>query len=97
MNLDGKVAIITGGAAGIGEVCCETFAKAGAALVIADYDGNGARAVADRLIAAGAQAAAIEVDVSNEQACAKMVELAEERFGGLDCAVNCAGVGHTPA
>jgi NAD(P)-dependent dehydrogenase (short-subunit alcohol dehydrogenase family) len=97
MRLDGKVAIITGAAAGIGEACCDTFVAAGAALVVADHDEAGIHAVADRLTAQGASVAAIAIDVSDEQACAAMVALAVDRFGGLDCAVNCAGIAQTPA
>jgi NAD(P)-dependent dehydrogenase (short-subunit alcohol dehydrogenase family) len=97
MRLDGKVAIITGAAAGIGEACSEVFAEAGAALVLADKDAAGVRKVAERLAAGGAKVEAITVDVSDREACQAMVALAVERFGGLDCAVNNAGVAHTPA
>jgi len=96
MRLDGKVAIITGAAAGIGEACCDAFVEAGAAIIVADHNEAGVRKVAERLAAGGAKVDAIAVDVADEQACEAMVALAVERFGGLDCAVNCAGIAHTP-
>lgn len=96
MLLQGKTAIVTGAASGLGEAIAEGFAAAGARLVIADVNEAGLRTVADRLAGGGAEVAVIALDISREQDCANMVALAEERFGGLDCAVNCAGVSHPP-
>lgn len=96
MRLDGKTVIVTGGASGIGEACCKGFAEAGAAVVVADRDETGGRAVADRLSGAGGRAAFFCVDITSEQACADMVAFAVSQFDGLNCAVNCAGVAHSP-
>src|SRR3546814_11886553 len=88
--------MITGAAAGIGEACCDAFVEAGAAIIVADHNEAGVRKVAERLAAGGAKVDAIAVDVADEQACEAMGALAVARFGGLDCAVNCAGIAHTP-
>jgi NAD(P)-dependent dehydrogenase (short-subunit alcohol dehydrogenase family) len=96
MRLDGKTALIVGGAGGIGAACCRTFADAGAAVVIADVAEDRGVALAEELAAKGAKAAFVRVDVTDEQSCADMVAFTVKRFGGLDCAVNLAGFGHTP-
>ena len=79
--LDGKVAIVTGGAGGIGSATARLFAEQGARVVVADLDGHGARRVADALDAA---AVAIETDVTREADVEAMVALALARFGRLD-------------
>jgi NAD(P)-dependent dehydrogenase (short-subunit alcohol dehydrogenase family) len=96
MRMDGRVVIVTGGASGLGEACCTGFAAAGASILVADFDVRCGRGVADSLTANGASADFAAVDVSDEQACADMVAFAVRRFGGLDCAVNCAGIAHMP-
>jgi NAD(P)-dependent dehydrogenase (short-subunit alcohol dehydrogenase family) len=88
-DLTGKVALVTGGAAGIGEACARALAAAGASVVIADRE----IAVAQK-VAASIGGVAIETDVSDEDACRAMVAFAVERFGRLDIAVNNAGVGN---
>jgi len=90
-KLDGKVAIVTGGASGIGKRCVEVFVEQGARVLIADVDTD----------ATGALIAALghnytdgaSVDVRDEAAVGAMVEQAVRRFGRLDLAVNNAGVG----
>ena len=83
-RLKGRVAIITGGASGIGEATVQRFAEEGASVVIADINAeNGAR-VADAIVASGGKARFIETDVSREADLKAMVECAVVAFGGLD-------------
>lgn len=91
MNLDlsGKVALVTGGASGIGASCAKLFAAEGAKVVVADRDGEAAERMAREL---GGGAIAVAADVSKEADCAAMVDFAVQRLGGLDIAVNNAGV-----
>ncbi|WP_374414364.1 SDR family NAD(P)-dependent oxidoreductase [Novosphingobium colocasiae] len=83
------MALVTGGASGIGAMCCRVLAGEGASIIVADRNEEQAAALAAEL---GAGAAAIGVDVTSEDQCAAMVALAVERFGRLDVAVNCAGI-----
>ncbi|PZW50506.1 NAD(P)-dependent dehydrogenase (short-subunit alcohol dehydrogenase family) [Humitalea rosea] len=86
----GKVAVVTGGAAGIGYALAEGLARRGAAVLIADRDG--AVAAAARLRAAGFSVEGIAADVSSEDDTAAMAEAAERLFGGIDILVNNAGI-----
>jgi NAD(P)-dependent dehydrogenase (short-subunit alcohol dehydrogenase family) len=86
--LDGKTALITGGASGIGAGICRHFAAAGASVVIADVDEERGRALAGEL---GDRAAFHRVDVTSEDDIAAAVTEAAARTGRLDCMVNNAG------
>jgi NAD(P)-dependent dehydrogenase (short-subunit alcohol dehydrogenase family) len=90
-SLSGSVAIITGGASGIGAACARVFADAGAHIVIADRSLDAARALCREL---EGPACAVEVDVSDETSCRSMVRFTVEKFGRLDIAVNNAGLGN---
>lgn len=90
-RLDGKVAVVTGAASGFGKAMAERFAGEGAAVVIADIDEDGGRAVAETL---GEAARFIACDVTREADVAGAVALAEQAFGGLDILVNNAGYTH---
>jgi len=95
-RLDGKVAIITGGASGIGRATTLTYLREGAKVVIGDMnDASIAETVA--IARAGAHAddrlASLRVDVSQEADIVALVDLAVSRFGGVDCIFNNAGVG----
>jgi NAD(P)-dependent dehydrogenase (short-subunit alcohol dehydrogenase family) len=90
-DLTGKVAIVTGGAAGIGEACARALAGAGASVVIADLALEAAQAIAGSI---GPKAAAIATNVASEADCQAMVAFAVAQFGRLDIAVNNAGVGN---
>jgi NAD(P)-dependent dehydrogenase (short-subunit alcohol dehydrogenase family) len=88
--LAGKVAIVTGGAKGIGAAIAGDLARRGAALVIADRDA--AAEMAARLHASGARAVGVAVDVAEERDTAAMAEAALAAFGGIDILVNNAGI-----
>jgi glucose 1-dehydrogenase len=90
--LQGKVAIVTGAARGMGEATALAFAAAGAKVLAADIDGEAGQATADAIGAAGGEAAFLRTDVSDEDAVRALVEAAVEHFGRLDCAVNNAAI-----
>jgi 3-oxoacyl-[acyl-carrier protein] reductase len=92
MSLAGKVAIVTGGARGIGRAYVEILADAGAAVVIVDLlEDEGAKTV-EALRAKGQQAAFLKVDVSNMEATEAMAKDAADLFGGIDILVNNAAM-----
>lgn len=91
-NLEGRVAVITGGGRGIGEVFCRKFAEAGASIVAADFVEENARKVAGELQGAGHKAVAVAVDVRKRDQNEAMVEKALEAFGRIDILVNNAGI-----
>ena len=88
-RLAGKIAIVTGAAQGFGKGIAEEMHREGATVVIADMNLPGAQAVADAL---GEHAAAVEVNVTDEESVAAMVQKTVEQFGGLDILVSNAGV-----
>ncbi len=89
-QLEGKVALVTGGASGIGLAAAQLFAEEGAQVALADRNADGAAEAAREI---GSQATAITADVTNEDEVAHMVTAAVERFGRLDVAFNNAGIG----
>jgi 3-oxoacyl-[acyl-carrier protein] reductase len=89
MKLQGKVAIITGGAAGIGRGMVEAFAREGARVAIADRNTAGAR---DAAAEVAGDAAGFEVDVSDGESVKRMTAEVVERYGRLDILVNNAGI-----
>lgn len=91
-RLAGKVAIVTGSAAGIGRATAELFAREGAAVLVADLDASGAAAVAEKICEAGGKAAGCRVDVADEASVVAMITAAVERFGRLDVLHNNAGL-----
>lgn len=92
-----KVALVTGAAAGIGLATAQAFARAGAAVVLADIDEQAARSAAETLIAAGHRALGVRCNVADEGDAAAVVAQAVSAFGGLDLAFNNAGVHVTVA
>lgn len=93
MRLEGKVAIVTGGAQGMGRAISLRYAQEGAKVVIGDLKIDEAQKVADEIRSNGGKAAAIAVDVRNQEQVQAMVDTAVNEFGGLDILVNNAGVG----
>ena len=92
-RLDREVALITGAGAGIGRAIAETFAAAGAAVVVSDLKSEMADAVAATITQAGGKAAGIGCDVTKEDDLGAAVKLALDRFGMLTILVNNAGGG----
>ena len=91
-RLDGRVAIVTGGGRGLGEVFCHAFADAGAKVVVADIMLDNARKVAADLKAAGTESTAVKVDVTDTASVKGMVDAALKAFGQIDVLMNNAGV-----
>lgn len=87
-DLEGKVAVVTGAASGIGECVAHTLARRGAQVVVADVNADGAAAVAGAIADDGGQADHVGVDVSSEEQVAAMMAHAVERFGGIDVVHN---------
>jgi len=95
MRLHGKVALVSGGASGMGQSEALIFAREGARVVVADVLETDGRQVADKIKAAGGQATFVKLDVSNEAEWEKVVKATLEGFGKLDVLVNNAGISGT--
>ncbi len=91
-RLDGRVAIVTGGGRGLGEVFCRTYADAGATVVVADVIEENAQKVADDLMAAGHEASAVRLDVKQTASIDAMVEHTVSTHGRVDVLMNNAGI-----
>jgi NAD(P)-dependent dehydrogenase (short-subunit alcohol dehydrogenase family) len=89
MQLDGKVALVTGGASGLGRATVETLAAGGASVVICDLASSSGEAVAEQL---GERVRFVATDVTSEDEVQAALDAAAD-LGGLHIAVNCAGVG----
>jgi 3-oxoacyl-[acyl-carrier protein] reductase len=92
MNLKDKVAVVTGGAQGIGRAVALAMGREGAQVVVADLQGEKALSVARELQALGAQALAVEVNVASESSVKRMAQETFARFGRADIVVNVAGI-----
>jgi 3-oxoacyl-[acyl-carrier protein] reductase len=92
-KLEGRIAIVTGAASGIGRGIADAFAEEGAAVAVVDKNEEGARTVAQEISARGGRAVAVGVDVTDEQRVAEMVERVRSEFGGeIHVLVNNAGI-----
>jgi NAD(P)-dependent dehydrogenase (short-subunit alcohol dehydrogenase family) len=94
-RFDGRVALVTGGASGIGKATALRFAAEGGSVVIADVQDEAGAAVVADIEASGGAAAFVHLDVTDERGWADAVASTVERFGGLDVLVNNAGIGDT--
>lgn len=90
--LAGKVAVVTGGASGIGRASASRLAQDGARVVVADRDGEAADRAAEEIAAEGGRAVSCRADVSNEADIVSMVQVAVERFGRIDVLHNNAAL-----
>lgn len=91
-DLNGKVAVVTGAASGIGRGIARALAEEGAAVVVADIDGDGAEALAGELRERGIEAVAVQVDVTDRDAVEALAERAWKELGRVDILASNAGV-----
>jgi NAD(P)-dependent dehydrogenase (short-subunit alcohol dehydrogenase family) len=92
-DFSGKVAIVTGAGSGIGEAIARQLGQRGARVIATDIDEDAARRVATQIEEEGGEALWMKHDVASPEAAEEAVRLAEETFGGLDMAINNAGIG----
>jgi NAD(P)-dependent dehydrogenase (short-subunit alcohol dehydrogenase family) len=95
-GVEGKVALVTGGASGIGRATALTFAREGAKLIIADMNEDGGQQTVHMITEKGGEAMFVQVDVSQATAVEAMISKTVETYGRLDCAHNNAGIGSRP-
>lgn len=91
-DLEGRVAVVTGGSVGLGEQACVALAEAGASVVVAARKVERCEGTAERLRSIGAKAIAVKCDVSAQADIDAMVESALKEFGRIDVLVNSAGI-----
>lgn len=92
-RVEGKVAVVTGGASGLGAASAEMMAREGARVVVTDLDDEGGRRVVDRITAAGGEGRFIHHDVTDEAEWEAVYREAVDAYGRVDILVNSAGLG----
>src|ERR1700722_20804806 len=92
MRLDRKVAVVTGGARGMGAAIVSALAREGSCVVAVDVLGDALDATVAKVQASGGRSKAIQADISTEAGNAYMVDTALREYGGLDCLVANAGI-----
>lgn len=93
IDLTGKTALVTGAGSGIGRATAGRYAQAGAAVMCADIDADGAKITAESIRADGGQAASLQLDVTDESAVEKALQQTLDALGGFDILFNNAGIG----
>jgi NAD(P)-dependent dehydrogenase (short-subunit alcohol dehydrogenase family) len=96
-DLSGNVALVTGGASGLGRYFCESMAEFGANVAIADVDEKGAKETAELVRRFGQQSLAIRADVNNPDEVRHMADETVAKMGRIDILVNNAGINTKPA
>jgi len=91
-RLDGKIALITGAASGLGKAASFAFALEGAAVAVADFNEAGGQEVCAEIERSGAKAFAVAVDVTSREQVGRMVRTCIEEFGKIDIVLHCAGI-----
>lgn len=94
MKLQGRVAVITGAAQGIGAACARAFAAEGARVVVSDVNEAGGAALAEDIAAQGGSASFCRADVGEKSDAEQLARFAAERYGRIDVLVNNAGIVH---
>jgi NAD(P)-dependent dehydrogenase (short-subunit alcohol dehydrogenase family) len=92
-QVQNKIAIVTGGASGIGAACAQTLAREGAKVVVSDIDDSGGNALVASINSAGHEAIFLSHDVTDERRWQEVVAETERHFGRLDILVSNAGIG----
>lgn len=92
-DLSGKVAVVTGGADGIGKGCCEILASAGASVVVSDLNADKAKVVTDGIVAAGGKAIPVTCNVLQDADLVNLIDTTVKTFGTVNILVNNAGLG----
>ena len=95
-KLDGKVALVTVGASGIGRATALAFSREGARLIIADMNADGGQQTVHMITESGGDATFVQVDVRQASEVEAMISTAVQTYGRLDCAHNNAGIGSRP-
>jgi len=92
LDFKGKIAVVTGGASGIGKSCCLSLAEKGATVIAVDRNENGAKAVADEIKQKGGNAEGLSLDIVNIAQIKDVVDYIENKYSRIDILINCAGI-----